>query len=67
MQVYEKCEYYMNIKWKKNYDMWYFVENKMEIMQQGLKMWWISFLPKYMKLIARGVVLYVFAYANVGL
>jgi len=25
------------------------MENEMEIMQQVLKMWWIFFLPKYMK------------------
>jgi hypothetical protein len=36
MQGYEKCEYYMNIK-RKNFEMWHFMENEVEIVQQVLK------------------------------
>jgi len=43
------------------------VENKTQIMQQDLKVQFISFLPKHMKWTSRSVFLHVFTYANTGL
>jgi hypothetical protein len=42
------------------------VENETEIMQDVLKMWYISVLPKCMKLLMQGGFLCAFTYVNVG-
>ena len=54
---------------QKNIKLWhkqYFIENKMQMMQDVLKIQYTSLLPKYIKWISRGGFLCAFTNVNIG-